>query len=628
MSTSTTSSRWPMFVVAGALAVAAFSVGHFWTAMPGSHGSESMSTPRDGDKKTAINQGDPGGMSAAPANPRDGAKPLWTCSMHPQVIQDHPGLCPICHMELTPLKLDATGDNTITINPAIVQNMGVRTAVVSTGALIQTVRAVGYLTEPEPLHRDINLRVNGWIEKLYANIDGMAVKEGEPLFDLYSPELTIAADELISARKQLASVPDDVASKLMLDTSQRKLIQLGLTEAQVAAISKLDAAPHTIPILSPLMGHVTAKMVYEGAAVKAGDLVMRIASRHEMWIEAQVYEQQLGLISEGQPVRATVVSQPGKVFAGKVMFVHPHLDAQTRTALVRIGLSNADHSLRENMYATVDILADNYKEAVVVPREAIIDSGRRQVAFVSLGSGRFEPRELQLGTPGENGTVQVLSGLKAGETVVTSGQFLLDSESRLKESLAKYLHAGPVDASAPNPQTTTQQPPPAPLPAPTTTPLSPPSASTMPMEQVDSHIDDLARAYLAVSRSLGERQQSDTPLNIDPLLSAAHVSAEASNDETKSLAAQFAAAVSAMQGQPIERQRELFVKVGVAARALLKQSPPSSRVAQHLYIFECPMAFHLGNATWIQDSDQTANPFFPVEMKKCGSVVEQINPTR
>ncbi|HEV7302411.1 MAG TPA: efflux RND transporter periplasmic adaptor subunit [Tepidisphaeraceae bacterium] len=334
--------------------------------------------------------------------------------MHPQVIQPAPGICPICHMELTPLKSDGAGGGTVNIDPVIVQNMGVRTAEVQKGPIVQSVRVVGYLEEPEPLHRDINLRVNGWIEKLYANVDGMLIKDGQPLFDLYSPELTVAIDEMISAAKQLKIAPEDETSKALIDASRRKLLQYGLTDGQVTELGKLDAAPRTVPIIAPIGGHLTAKMVYEGAAVKAGDLVLRLASRHRIWIDAQVPEQQMPLLSDGQPVRATLVSQPGKVFDGKLLFVHPHLDPKTRTALARIEIDNPDLHLRQGMYATVEIAADDYREATVVPREAVIDSGRRQLAFVDLGGGRFEPRDLKLGLSGQDDTVEVLEGGQTG----------------------------------------------------------------------------------------------------------------------------------------------------------------------------------------------------------------------
>jgi RND family efflux transporter MFP subunit len=608
--------HWRTFVLVGAVAVAAFSFGNFWTREIAAPIGVSGGAPSDSKVSHAAMSTENGSAMSAPRPEPKLGKPLWTCAMHPQVIQDHPGLCPICHMELTPIRARATGDMTVSIDPVIVQNMGVRTAVVRKGALVQSIRAVGYLNEPEPLHHDINLRVNGWIEKLYANVDGMTVEKDQPLFDLYSPELTVAADEMISARRQLDAAPTDATSKLLFDTAKRKLRQLGVGEQQVAEIAKLDAAPRTVAFLSPFTGHVTAKRVFEGDAVKAGDLVMRIASRHEMWIEAQVYEQQLGLVSEGQPVRATIVSQPGRVFTGKVIFIHPHLDPQTRTALVRIAISNSDHSLRENMYATVEILADNYREELVVPREAVIDSGRRQVAFVALGGGRFEPRLLQLGASGQDDTVQVLAGLKAGETVVTSGQFLIDSESRLKESLAKYMSAGAAGTATPDARTGDH------VGMPKGQPSTVAAARPIP------HIDEVARAYLAVSKALGERQLDANAIDVEPFTRATRLAADNAEGDGKLLAAALADRVDLMSGKPIDQQREIFVKVGSATKAVFKFTKPSLAVAPHLYVFECPMAFGSGGATWIQDSDSAANPFYAVEMKKCGSVIERIDPDK
>ena len=529
-------------------------------------------------------------------------KQLWTCSMHPQVIQDHPGLCPICHMELTPLKSSSAGSLGVLIDPVIVQNMGVRTTEVSKGPLVRTVRAVGYLREPEPLHRDINLRVSGWIEKLYANIDGMMIKEGQPLFDLYSPELTLAVDELIGARAQVARAPDDATSKNVADSAKQKLLQFGLPEQQIEDLAKLKSAPRTIPILAPIGGHLTTKMVYEGAAIKAGDLVMRIASRHEMWIDAQVYEQELGLIHEGQTVHASVLSQPGRTYDGRVLFIHPHLDPATRTATVRIEVLNQDYALRENMYASAEIAVSEGTNALMIPREAVIDSGRKQIAFVAMGGGRFEPRDLQLGAQGQNGTVEVRSGLSAGETVVTSGQFLLDSESRLKEAIAKHLAGGA---------------------APTSKPSIPTTQATV---EVVAGMDEVTSAYLAMAKDLGALQQSDTPLKVDELLQAARRVADdgRSSAAARELASALATAAVAMDGKPLPRQREAFVVVGEAMKALLHRAPPTAQLAPVLYVFHCPMAFGAKGANWVQDTNVIANPFYATSMKECGSVAEEI----
>lgn len=580
---------WPVVVVP-VVGLVAFVAGR-WFA------SEGPAQPKDGLSATTT-------QSAAPA------KQLWTCSMHPQVIQPEPGICPICHMELTPLKSGGHGSE-LSIDPVIVQNMGVRVANVARGPIVQSVRAVGYLEEPEPLHRDINLRVNGWIEKLYADTDGMVISKGKPLFDLYSPELSIAIDELIAARKQVDRAGTDETANSLLESSRRKLLQFGLESEQVEQLSKLDAAPRTVPIISTMDGHLTAKMVYEGAAVKAGDLVLRLASRHQMWIDAQVPESQMPLISDGQPVRATLVSQPGKVFRGKVLFVHPHVDPQTRTALVRVEIDNADMSLRQGMYATVEILADAYREAPLIPREAVIDTGKRQVVFVALGEGRFEAREVTLGLVGQNDTVEVASGLRDGETVVISGQFLLDSESRLKDAVAKHMSQG--------------------LPGHTTDGVTMndlrPSGSaptTVPTERLTvPHAGDIVRAYLQISEKLGERQEADSPIDPNALIASATQAAQHSDGTAKELVTKVLTGATALRDKPLAEQRAQFVGVSEAVIELTRRASLTGEVPETLYVMHCPMVFEDRGANWMQSVEALANPYYATQMKKCGEVVER-----
>lgn len=559
-----------------------------------------------------------GGGHVHGAPSKDASQPaaaaqLWTCSMHPQVIQPEPGICPICHMELTPLKADgaAGAGGAITVDPVVVQNMGIRVASVAKGPIVQSVRVVGYLEEPEPLHRDINLRVNGWIERLHANIDGMVITEGQPLFDLYSPELTVAIDELIAARRQADRASGNGTGRDLLESSRRKLVQFGLTEKQIDELGKAEGAPSTVPILAPMSGHLTAKMVYEGAAVKSGDLVLRLASRHRMWIDAQVPEQQMPLVSDGQPVRATLVSQPGKTFSGKVLFTHPHLDPQTRTALVRIEIDNQDLSLRQGMYATVEILADAYREGLTVPREAVIDTGRRQLVFVSLGEGRFAPRDVTLGLAGQEGTIEVQSGLQPGETVVTSGQFLLDSESRLKEAVAKHLSGGlpghAAHAQQPETKATAQA-----VAAPVGDRIAVP------------HADDIVREYLAIGNRLGARQESDTPLDVAKLIETSAMAAEHAGDAAQPLAKAVADAAVAMKDKSLADQRAAFVALSNAVIDLARKARLGDATAPTLYVMHCPMAFDDKGAHWLQDAEQLANPYYATQMKRCGEVVQRI----
>jgi len=595
------------------------------------------------------------GHESVEASQPSGQKQLWTCGMHPQVIQDHPGNCPICHMELTPLKADnatsrasaqrkvkywwdpmmnppyiadkpgkspmgmdlvpvyedaISAGPAVTIDPVMVQNMGVRVALVQRASIQQQVRAVGYLEEPEPLHHDINLRISGWIEKLHANIDGMAIEKGQALFELYSPEIQVAVEELIAARKST-----DAAAKMLLESATKKLELWGLQPQQVADLSKLDRAPATVTFLAPMGGHLTEKKVYEGAAVQAGTLVMRIADNSTMWIDAQVYEQQLPLVKIGSKARATVVSDAGKVFEGEVLFIHPHLDPMTRTAKVRIQVPNNTHALHEGMYATVEILSEPTPLAPVVPREAVIDTGTRQIAFVVAGGGRIEPRTVKLGLSGRDGVVQVLSGLAPGEQVVTSGQFLLDSESRLKEAIQKHLDTQLASRAVSAEMRA------AAVPAPST------AAAVSATTQLSiPYTDEITVAYLEIAQALGAPQQSDDPIGVARLIDVAKNGSGRAEGEARKLVDAVASAATAMNGKPLAEQRRAFMKLSDSLIALADQSPPSAKVAQELYVIHCPMAFDAsGGADWLQTTRAVANPYYATDMKGCGVVSRAIS---
>ena len=373
---------------------------------------------------------------ATAAEPTPAKRQLWTCGMHPQVIRDEPGLCPICHMKLTPLETTgATVSGPLTIDPVIVQNMGIRVAEVHTGVIERTIRAAGYLAEAEPNVRDVNLRVSGWIETLYADTTGMHVEAGEPLFELYSPELQVAVEELIASRGR----GGDGGEAVVAQAARRKLERFGLRPADVDRLARLDRAPRTVTFTSPVTGHVTEKLVVAGAAVKAGDRVLRIVDHSTLWLDAQVHPQDMAAVGIGSPVRAVIDGVAGEPIEGTVGFIHPHLDPETRTATVRARIPNPKLALRPGMYATVAISAVAVPDALVVPREAVIDTGKRRLVFVALEGGKFEPREVTTGASGDDGLVQIVEGLGGGERVVTSGQFLLDAESRTREAIQKHL---------------------------------------------------------------------------------------------------------------------------------------------------------------------------------------------
>jgi Cu(I)/Ag(I) efflux system membrane fusion protein len=387
-------------------------------------------------------------VAAKPASQQQ----MWTCGMHPQVIQDHPGECPICHMELTPLKSEATGEtqdgSVVAIDPVVVQNMGVRTVRAVEGPLRREIRVAGFVEEAEPLVRDVSLRFSGWIRRLHAHTEGLHVGKGDPMFDVYSPELQVAIEELIALRRHRTATGSDPTVDALWNATQRKLALLGIDDAEVARLARLDRAPDTITLRSPISGDVTEKPIVEGSAFASGEKLLRIVDHSTLWIEARVYEQDFALVSIGQKAEAQVAARADRTYTGEVVFIHPHLDETTRTASVRMAVTNPGLELRPGMFATVVLRGELARSAVLVPREAVIDTGDRQVAFVvGEAPGHFEPRRVRTGWTAEGGNVQILEGLAAGEEVVVSGQFLLDAESRLQDALRKFIAQRPTTAA-------------------------------------------------------------------------------------------------------------------------------------------------------------------------------------
>jgi len=619
-----------------------------------------------------------------------GKKELWTCGMHPQVLKDGPGLCPICQMKLEPLDLVQSGGSAMTgagdgagmpaerkvkywwdpmmnppyiaqqpgkspmgmdlvpvyedevsggiavkIDPVIVQNMGVRLAEVGRGPVRREVRAVGYLAESEPNVRDVNLRVSGWVERLHADTVGMALSKGSPLFDLYSPEVQVGVEELIAARRSIGSgggaVSDSVvgrAGKAVLEAARRKLELWGLDEQQVERLAALAAAPKTVTFTSPIDGYLTQKMIVQGAAVKAGDPVLRIVDLSTVWLDAQVHAQDLPVVQLGQTVTAVVEGVPGKDFDGKVVFVAPQVDQQTRTATVRVALPNNELVLRPGMFATARLRAELAADALLVPREAVIDTGTRQIVFVAADDGHFEPRRVKVGLEGDGGTVQVLEGLAAGEQVVTSGQFLLDAESRMREAIEKHLSdrlAG--NAKPPAAGHAGHTPPSSTIAATPPGGIGPAGHDVHASHgAVSADVDPLFREYLVLQSALGAPQQADSPVNADGLVKAARAVADAAEGDVRHHAAIMADAARAMQGRPLPEQRAQYKAVSNAAIALAAAAPPSQSVAGQLFVAYCPMAPGEGGR-WLQASSDVANPYFATAMKACGSI-ERTIPTR
>jgi RND family efflux transporter MFP subunit len=374
--------------------------------------------------------------------PGEAPRQYYTCGMHPWVILPNPGDCPICHMKLVPLD-PAKYTTEVVINPVMTQSIGVRIAPVVVGPVTRVIRTVGSVDYNETMVRDVTLKVGGWIEKLHVNYVGQPVKKDEPLLDIYSPDLYTAQEEylLVFKRKADAAAPPELAGmdQALRDSARKRLENYDLSADQIRRMEESGKAERTVALRSPFQGLVVMRNVYEGMRVDAGAPLLRIADLSKVWIMVALYEYQIPFVQVGQQAVMRLPYVPGVTFEGKVTYIYPFLNQESRQVRVRLEFDNPNLVLKPGMYASVELRSTLASERVLVPREAVIDTGVRQVAYVSLGEGRFEPREVRVGVEAEGGMIEILDGLKPGEMVVTSGEFLLDSEARLREALAKLV---------------------------------------------------------------------------------------------------------------------------------------------------------------------------------------------
>ena len=382
------------------------------------------------------------------------AAQLFTCGMHPQVVQDHPGNCPICGMALTPVRkqAEAAGSSAIEIDPVTTQNMGIRTAVVSRGPLRRTIRTIGVIEYNERTLADVTTKLKGWIEKLYVNATGALVMRGDPLFEIYSPELYSAQAEYLQATDPLRKEGGAVDS--LAASARMKLKLFDISDDQVAELDKTRQVRKTMRINAPQDGFVVGKNVVEGQMVEAGASLYRLADLGLVWVEAQIYEQDLVYLKLGQDAVMKLDYLPDREFRGRVTYIYPTVDEKTRTAKARMEFHNPGYFLKPGMFATIQVTSELAPSVLLAPDMAVLRSGEKTTVFVALDGGKFDPRTVALGPQAENDMYQVLSGLSEGERIVTSGQFMLDSESQLREAIQKMRQPpvpggpGPVAAAA------------------------------------------------------------------------------------------------------------------------------------------------------------------------------------
>jgi Cu(I)/Ag(I) efflux system membrane fusion protein/cobalt-zinc-cadmium efflux system membrane fusion protein len=420
------------------------------------------------------------------------AQQQYTCGMHPMIITDEPGLCPICNMDLTPLRADGTTDemvpegereikywvapmdptfirdepgkspmgmdlvpvyedqaasgSIISIDPVTSQNMGVRMTVAKRKDISRTVRTVGLVGYEEPKQYSINSKIDGWVERLYVNETGQHVKKGSPLLEIYSPALVSAQEEFLLARDNSAALAKSPfpaiadGAKRLLDSSRRRLSLWDISDRQITKLEKTGDVKRTLTLYAPYDGIVTMKMVREGQFIKSGMELLMLSDISKVWVYADIYEYEMPWVKVGQKASITLPYVGSDPIESQVSYIYPFVEPKTRTIKARFDIDNPDFTLKPDMYVNVRLETEPVKDALTIPVEAVLHSGEKETVFVVLGDGKFEPRRVKTGLQSEDGDIEIIQGLLDGDHVVTSAQFMLDSESKLREAIQKMLN--------------------------------------------------------------------------------------------------------------------------------------------------------------------------------------------
>lgn len=381
---------------------------------------------KDNHKMSDVNAGD---------NEVDNKPLYWVAPMDVNYRRDAPGLSPM-GMDLIPVYDEDKSENdagpgTIMISPDVINNLGVRTGVVERKKIHNAIVTVGYVQFDEDKLVHIHPRVSGWVEKLYVTASGEPVKQGKPLYDLYSPELVNAQEDLVLAISR--------KNTRLIQASEDRLRALQIPMAFIDELKRTLTVEQTVTFLAPQDGVVANLHIREGFFVQPGTTMLSIGSLEQVWIEAEIFERQASLVHKSDKVTMTLDYLPGKVWQGHVDYIYPALDKKTRTVRIRLRFDNTDKQLKPNMFAQVNVHSNSATPLLLIPREALIRTGNQDRVVLALGGGSYKSIAVQIGQRNDE-VVEIIQGLDEGDRIVTSAQFLLDSESSKTSDFTRMYH--------------------------------------------------------------------------------------------------------------------------------------------------------------------------------------------
>ena len=403
------------------------------------------------DQKSSTPAADMAKMPGMPA--KDGERKIlyWYDPMHPAYRSDKPGIAPDCGMTLVPKYADEQNmakmpEGTVSVSPEKQVLAGVRTAVVERKPLVREIRTTAQIVADETRIAHVHVKVAGYIDKVYVDFVGQLVKKGQPLFTLYSPDLVSTQEEYLIAKRgnaKLGNAPFkeiSEGSQSLLQSARQRLKLWDISDNQIKELDQTAKVSKDLTFYSPITGFVTDRKVFPQTSVTPDSELYTVSDLSTVWADADIYEYEVPFVHLGQHVSLTLSYYPGKTYSGNISYVYPTVDPQTRTVKVRIQFPNPGFFLKPQMFADAQLRVD-YGTKILVPEEAVLNSGMEQHVFVVHEGGLFEPRKVSVG-PVVDGNAVILSGLKVGETIVVSGNFLIDSESGLKNAMSGMTHYG------------------------------------------------------------------------------------------------------------------------------------------------------------------------------------------